>query len=71
MTSEKINELETYFSTINLPDGRFKLNEYTTIIDCKGFVKAHLNTLKANVGNQRFTPFFDRLNEFKKALENA
>jgi len=66
--SEEIAEVEAFFSTVPLPKIPIKLNEATTILDCKRFIENHLGNVKANEGKIRFKPYLNRLQTLKKIL---
>jgi len=65
---QKINELENYFTGIELPARPIKLNQCSTIIDCPKFIESHFATLKANNGDKTFLPHLKRLQELKQVL---
>ncbi len=69
--SIEINELEDYFSKIELPKTPIKLNEYTTILNCELFIESHINTIKKHKGNNTFLPYLERLKQFKQLLLSA
>ena len=66
--SEKIAEIETFFSSVKLPKEPIQLCEGTTILDCKRFVENHLGNVKANSGKIRFKPYLERLQTLKSIL---
>lgn len=66
--SDEIKQLETFFSSITLPLGAFKLNTWTTITDLQGCVESELAYAKANNGNRTFRSHIDRLHEIKQKL---
>ena len=65
----KLNELEAFFDSIDLPDDLIKLNQAETIIDCKKFVKSHLECLKGQKGNKAYLPYYNRLIQLYKILK--
>ena len=67
--SEQIVEVEAFFSTVPLPKIPIKLNEATTILDCRRFVENHLGNVKANEGKIRFKPYLNRLQTLKNVLQ--
>ncbi|MEY1640130.1 DUF6965 family protein [Tenuifilum osseticum] len=69
--SVEINELEDYFSKIELPKTPIKLNEFTTILNCELFIESHINTIKKHKGNNTFLPYLERLKQFKQLLLSA
>ena len=56
----RIEEIETYFASIELPQS-IHLKAGETIVDVPKFVDSHLKTLKCNSGNRRFLPHYNRL----------
>jgi hypothetical protein len=66
--SKEISELETFFSTIKIPDTLIQLNSCSTIVDVPEFIKSHLSTVKANEGKRVFSPYLNRLQELKQIL---
>lgn len=65
----KLNELETFFNSVDLPTEPIKLNQCTTIIDVQKFVRINLMTLKAQKGNKAFMPYYHSLVELYKILK--
>ena len=63
-----IEELENFFSGIQIPTQPVKLNRYSTIIDTSKFIAGHLTTVKRNNGNKTFLPYLNRLNVLKEYL---
>ena len=64
---QDITELETYFSSIELPTQPVKLNS-STINNCSPFIESHITTVKANNGKLYFLPYLNRLKELKELL---
>ena len=69
-TSE-IAELETFFTTSNLPNQPIRLNQCSTITKASLFVENHLAVCKVNNGKKIFLPYLNRLQEFKQTLINT
>lgn len=67
--SNEIEELDQFFSSVKLP-ASIKLNLCSTITDINLFISSHLETVKAQNGNNRFIPYLDRLNELKSILKS-
>jgi hypothetical protein len=65
----KLNELEAFFNSIDLPTEPINLNEAETITDCKKFVDSHLKYLKGQKGNRLYLPYYDRLIKLYKILK--
>jgi hypothetical protein len=66
--SYDIQELENYFSNIELPTQPLKLNHCSTLTDCPLFIETHFATIKANNGKRTFLPYLNRLQELKQVL---
>ena len=66
--SKEIEELETYFSNIEIFNKSVKLSQNITITDISSFIVSHFTTLKANNGNRTFLPYLNRLQELKQVL---
>ena len=64
----KLQDLEAFYSTVELPEEPIRLNQSAIIESPKMFVESHLNVLRANSGNERMIPYFDRLVELHKIL---
>lgn len=67
----EINELESYFASIEPSTRPVKLNQCCTVTNVSLFIESHLNTIKANNGNNFFLPHLDRLNELKERLNSS
>ena len=65
----KLQELEQRLNQLEIPDSLL-IRKDLNIIDCKKFVNSHLNILKANSGNKRFTPYYNRLLLFYNEIKN-
>jgi hypothetical protein len=68
MWQDDIKELETFFSNIVLPPEPIQLNPYTTITNAKAFVSSHLGAVKANNGSGYFSPYLNRLKDFRRLM---
>lgn len=66
----KILDLESFFYSRKLPTEPIKLNGYTTILNPSKFIESHFLTLRANMANDTFSTFFERLVTLKKILLN-
>lgn len=66
--TDVIEELESYFTTIELPTEPVILNKGTVIINSSLFISNHLSIVKYNNGKKVFLPYLKRLNEFKQIL---
>jgi hypothetical protein len=69
--SNDIEELESYFTNIELPTRPVKLNRCSMITDCSLFVTSHIATVKENNGKRTFLPHLKRLQELKQNLTNS
>jgi hypothetical protein len=67
---DDIRELEAFFKDRELPVGRFRLNKWTMITDCRLFVEANMATVIRNRGNDTFLGSLQRLKAFKELLTN-
>lgn len=67
----KLQEIEGYFNDNPPPDQPYRLNVCTMINNPKKFVKSHISYLKANSGNLRFMPYFERLNTYYEHVKKA
>jgi hypothetical protein len=65
---QNIDELEKFFSGIELPTGPLRLDKCSQITNIELFIKSHLDIVKAQNGNKRYLPYLDRLNELKSKL---
>lgn len=65
---QDIKEIKNYFNNITLPIEAFKLNNYSTIVNCALFINNHLATIQTNIGIHTFLPYLKRLKELKKIL---
>ncbi len=65
-----ITGMEVFFSSVTLPEGPIQVNPWTTIADPGKFIATHIDTAKANNGNPRFRPYFDRLTELQTFVNN-
>lgn len=63
--TDEIKDLEDFFSKTELPKGKLKINNFSTILDCSKFVDSHLCIVKTNNGKNTFKPYLDRLIELK------
>jgi len=64
----EIQDLEQFFKVVKISGEPIKLNECSQIIDINLFIKSHLETVKAQNGNKRYTPYLERLNALKTIL---
>lgn len=64
-----LTQLEAYFNKIQLNSDTITLDDGTTIINQKKFVKSHISALKANSGNRMLLPYYNRLLKFYKIIK--
>lgn len=64
-----LKQLIEFFDSQELTDEPITLNQATIISNQKNFVKSHINYLKANTGNKRFSPYHNRLMQLYKILK--
>jgi len=67
--SNEISELEIYYSENQMTKKSIKLNQCTKIIDVPKFIESHFAIVKANIGNKRYLPYFNRLQELKNLIK--
>jgi len=65
---DDITELERFFQIIDLSAGPVRLDKCSMITDVSLFIKSHLDIVRGQNGNLRYTPYLDRLNELKLIL---
>ena len=59
-----LKEIEEFFGKKKLSKyDHTRLNEWTMIFSCEKFVESHISILKANSGDVKYMPYFDRLKE--------
>ncbi len=63
-----IEELQTFFSSISLPD-TVHVEQDEKIINVPAFVENHLKVLKVNGNEPAYSVFFDRLIELRNILQ--
>ncbi len=68
--NQEIEAIEHFFSKVKIPEKPIIINRCIRIIDFKMFVESHLKKLKMNPNNLVFEPYFDKLFELKRLLEN-
>jgi hypothetical protein len=66
--AQSITDLETFFSSIELPNEPIKINKHSTITNVPLFIESHLQIVKANNGINTFLPYLNRLRELKNYL---
>jgi hypothetical protein len=66
----EIDELQTYFKSVELPDGPICLNNCSVINDVSLFVKNHLEMVSHNNGNGWHKVYLERLRELRNILMN-
>ena len=65
-----IQELEHWFTTVELPKAPVMLNPSTTITDVDNFLKSHFYPLKLEHNDRQSQPLLDRLLAFKLLIES-
>jgi hypothetical protein len=58
-----------FFDNYDYKINQLELNHFTKITNLKTFVDRHIGYLKANSGNRRFLPYFDRLHDVYNKLK--
>jgi hypothetical protein len=66
--NDELEELESFFKSVELPKGELKMSASATIINVAKFVDSHLSILKANLDNKLYQPHYNRLVALKKML---
>lgn len=69
--SKAIDIIADFIEKTKLSDKPLKLSNGTTIIDRRKFADSHLIMLKSGSGKKVLMPYFLRLAEFKKLIENG
>jgi hypothetical protein len=64
-----IEELETFFKHIKLPEEPIQLDKATKINDVKKFIENNLKSIKHHNGKRVYKPYYDRLITLKNLLE--
>lgn len=65
-----IEELEHWFTTVELPTAPVMLHPSTTITNVDHFLKSHFDPLKQNPNDRLAQPLMDRLLAFKLLIES-
>jgi len=65
----RLDQLEMELKKIEIPKS-IKIKSDLNIIDCQKFIDSHLTILKANSGNKRFIPYYNRLILFYEKTKN-
>lgn len=65
-----LKQLIEFFDKQKLKNEPIRLNQATVISNPEKFVESHLNYLKSNKGNRIYKPYFDRLLQLYKILNN-
>lgn len=66
----KLDEIEEYLASVELPTEQVIINKCEVIIDAKRFVEYHIEILKRNSGKRVFVPYYDRLLFFVNYLKS-
>ena len=67
--NEEITELESFFNNTLIPDKPLKMNQWTTIKNCRRFINSNLKTVNSNNGNKTFIPYLNQLQRLKEILK--
>jgi hypothetical protein len=65
----KIQALESFFTSLKAPDTDIKINKGSTILDLKKITESHLIVIKANNGKKLFLPYLERLEKVREVIE--
>lgn len=63
-----VTELEEFFSSRELPAGEVRLDTCTVVNDVQKFVQVEFAIVRAHMGQSRYEPYLNRLQQLKKAL---
>lgn len=63
-----VEELERFFTGLNM-ENNFQLTKCQIVHNLTKFAQSHLEVIKANSGNKTFKPYYDRLVDLKKMIE--
>ncbi len=66
--TKELTELESFFSSIDLPKEPIQFNKYTKVMDVSEFVSGHLGLARSYNGNPRFVSYLQRLREMRFLL---
>ena len=66
----EIQDLETFFISINLPTEPIQINNFSIIENAEIFISTHLEIVKAQNGKKTFLQYYERLQELKNYLIN-
>jgi len=64
----ELDSLESFFSSVELPQPPFRLNQCTVIHNLPKFISGHMAILRTYEGNQIFLPYLQRLKHFREIL---
>jgi hypothetical protein len=64
----EVEGLAKWFAGAVLPVGPVSLGGGGTVTDCRKFIDAHLEIVRANGGKATFLPYFERLRELRAVL---
>jgi len=67
----QLEELESFFSSTQLPDPPIRLNQCSVIFDLPKFISGHLAILKTYNGNKVFLPYLNRLQVLQQILKSS
>tara|TARA_R110000851_G_scaffold315838_1_gene478606 strand:+ start:63 stop:278 length:216 start_codon:yes stop_codon:yes gene_type:complete len=62
MNIDKVNEIIKFYGTYKFEDYKpIEIEGCQKIIDLRTFVKRHIIMVRANINNDRYKPYYDRL----------
>ena len=67
----ELDSLESFFSSVVLPQPPFRLNQCTVIHDLPKFISGHMAILRTYEGYQIFLPYLQRLKHFQEILKSS
>lgn len=68
---EKIDKIKAYFESANIPEGKIRISDHETILDCRSFLNTSLGLLDVKRDNlYHIKPVVIRLSKLKKYIES-
>ena len=66
----KLDEIEKFFKDYDFEGRQIKISQCERVLNVKNFVESHIKMLRANTGNKRYLPYFDRINKLYLLLKS-
>ena len=64
-----LQQIEKYFITNGIPEGKVKIDSCATVTDPVKFVESSIATLKTNTGKHIYKPYFTRLFKYYEIVK--